>query len=234
MAEERRSGIYLRNTDGSDAVRLGDGFPEDLSPDGKWVLATPATGRDHWVLVPTGPGQPKALPPGPVIGRGEANFLPDGRQVVFGGREQARGWRIYLQDIASGTVRAISPERVVTTGLATVDGRAVLGSSGGRHFRYPVDGGEPVALPFLSADDQPLQWTADGRTLYVRRTGGWPPTVDRIDVATGRRTPWKTIQPADPVGVDGIFRILITPDGSTYCHDYLRFLSELFVVEGLT
>ena len=91
-----------------------------------------------------------------------------------------------------------------------------------------------MALPFLSADDEPLQWTADGRTLYVRRTGGWPPTVDRIDVATGRRTPWKTIQPADPVGVDGIFRILITPDGSTYCHDYLRILSELFVVEGLT
>ena len=28
--------------------------------------------------------------------------------------------------------------------------------------------------------------------------------------------------------------ILVTPDGSTYCHDYVRFLSELFVVEGLT
>ena len=41
--------IYLRGTDGSDAVRLGDGFPEDLSPDGKWVLATPAVSAalDH-------------------------------------------------------------------------------------------------------------------------------------------------------------------------------------------
>ena len=34
--------IYLRKTDGSDAIRLGDGFGEDLSPDGKWVLATQA------------------------------------------------------------------------------------------------------------------------------------------------------------------------------------------------
>ena len=25
----------------------------------------------------------------------------------------------------------------------------------------------------------------------------------------------------------------ITPDGQSYCHDYVRFLSELFVVEGL-
>ena len=40
-AEARRDAIYLRGTDGSDAVRLGDGFPEDLSPDGKWVLAAP-------------------------------------------------------------------------------------------------------------------------------------------------------------------------------------------------
>ena len=228
------SGIYLRNTDGSDAIRLADGFPEDLSPDGKWVLAAPAGRRTHWILVPTGPGQPRALPPGPVIARGEANFLPDGRHVVFGGREQERRWRVYVQDTTTGTVRAISPERVVTTGLATVDGRAVLGSSGGKHFKYPVDGGTPIALPFLSADDLPLQWTADGRTLYVWRTADWPPTVDRVDVASGHRSPWKTIQPADPVGVDNIIRILVTPDGRTYCHDYVRILSELFVVEGLT
>ena len=40
-AEAAAGSIYLRRTDGSDAVRLGDGFPEDLSPDGKWVLAAP-------------------------------------------------------------------------------------------------------------------------------------------------------------------------------------------------
>ena len=28
-------------------------------------------------------------------------------------------------------------------------------------------------------------------------------------------------------------RILVTPDGKSYCHDYVRILSELFVVEGL-
>ena len=41
-AEVQHGSIYLRGTDGSDAVRLGDGFPEDLSPDGKWVLAAPS------------------------------------------------------------------------------------------------------------------------------------------------------------------------------------------------
>ena len=36
----KKGSIYLRKTDGADAIRLGDGFGEDLSPDGKWVLAT--------------------------------------------------------------------------------------------------------------------------------------------------------------------------------------------------
>jgi hypothetical protein len=30
-----------------------------------------------------------------------------------------------------------------------------------------------------------------------------------------------------------VIRILVTPDGKTYCHDYIRMVSELFIVEGL-
>ena len=41
------------------------------------------------------------------------------------------------------------------------------------------------------------------------------------------------VSPADPVGIDDMSRIYVTPDGKAYCHDYLRWLSQLFVVEGL-
>jgi Tol biopolymer transport system component len=238
MAEMLKGGgpagsIYLRRTDGSAAVRLGDGFPEDLSSDGKWVLAAPVGTRQHWFILPTGPGSTRTLPPGPLVQRNEANFLPDGRRIVFGGREKDHGARIYIQDVQSGLLRAISPENVGTVGLATPDGRFVIGGTGGKRFLYPVDGGEPVPFHTIAAGDTELQWSSDGRRLYVLRGGAWPPVVDRIDIATGHREAWKTIQPADPVGVDGVFRILITPDGNAYCHDYVRFLSELFIVEGL-
>jgi hypothetical protein len=96
--------IYLRKTDGSDAVRRGDGFGDDLSPDGKWVLASPVPWRQHWILVPTGPGSPRILPPGPLVALGDARFLPNGRQIVFGGREKDRGARIYVQDIEVSAV----------------------------------------------------------------------------------------------------------------------------------
>lgn len=228
-----KGSIYLRKTDGSDAIRLGDGFGEDLSPDGKWVLATPVGTRHHWILMPTGPGSAITLPPGPLVGRGEANFLPDGRQIVFGGREKDRLWRIYVQDIDGGSIRAISPESVGTQGLATPDGRFVVGRTRNHVVKFAVDGGAAVPLTYLDRDDEPLQWSLDGSHLFVRRADAWPATVDRVNTATGDRGLWKTIQPADRVGIDAVFRILITPDGKAYCHDYVRVLSELSVVEGL-
>jgi hypothetical protein len=229
----KNGSIYVRKTDGSDAVRLGDGFGEDLSPDGKWVLTTQAGARQTWILLPTGAGSPRTLPAGPLAGRFEANFLPDGRQIVFGGVEKDRRGRIYLQDIESGSIRAISPEGVGTTALATPDSRYVIGWTGGRLFKYPVDGSAPVPLTYLKPDDRPLQWSRDASILYVWRTDTWPPVVDRVNTLTGVREPWRTVLPADPVGVDTVIRILVTPDGKTYCHDYIRMVSELFIVEGL-
>jgi eukaryotic-like serine/threonine-protein kinase len=239
MAETRRGSgaagsIYLRGTDGSDAVRLGDGYPEDLSPDGKWVLAAPVGTRTHWFLLPTGTGLPRTLPPGPLVERHEANFLPDGRRIVFGGRQKDHAPQIFVQDIESGLVRAISPEATGTNAVATPDGRFVIGTTmGAKRFLFPVDGGAPVPFSIMGSDDTELQWSSDGRFLYVRSFVTWPTVVDRIEISTGRREAWKTIQPADPAGVDIIVRIKVTPDGKAYCHDYTRFLSELFVVEGL-
>jgi eukaryotic-like serine/threonine-protein kinase len=232
---------YLRRTDGSDAVRLGDGFPEDLSPDGKSVLVAFRRGGVRLGILPTGAGSPRQLPPGSLDAIGEANFLPDGRAIAFAGREKGRSFRIYVQDLQGGAPRAISPEGVWTNALATPDGRFVWGRPLGRggiagtpttYVLYPVDEGPPRALPFETFGE-PLQWSPDGRFLYMYRGGSWPPVVDRVEVATGKRDAWRTVFPADPVGVENIARILITPDGKSYCHDYLRLLSKLFIVDGV-
>jgi hypothetical protein len=225
---------YLRRTDGSDAIRLGEGYPEDLSADGKSVLVGIRwTKPPQWVILPTGPGEPRPLPPGSFQSLLEANFLPDGKRIVFGAMEPGRSRRIYVQNLHDGALRPISPEGVRTDGLATPDGRFVLGSSEGRHMLYPVDEGAPRSVAFLAARDQPLQWSPDGRLLFVRRADAWPPVIDRVDVSTHQRQTWKVVSPVDPVGVEEMSRVYITPDGKSYCHDYLRWLSQLYVVEGL-
>ncbi len=51
----RNPAIYLRKTDGSPAVRLGDGNRPALSPDGKWVACIVNDGpQTQLTLLPTG------------------------------------------------------------------------------------------------------------------------------------------------------------------------------------
>ena len=65
------------------------------------------------------------------------------------------------------------------------------------------------------------------------RRGNLPVEIDRVEIATGRREPWKTLQPRDVVGIDRIFPIVLTPDGKSYCYTATRNLSDLFVVDGV-
>ena len=108
----------------------------------------------------------------------------------------------------------------------------MLGQTTDGVFKFAVDGSAPIPLTYLDPDDVPLQWSTDESLLFVGgrsvAAGGGPG-----EHGYGRPRAWKTIQPADPAGVDSIVRILITPDGKSYCHDYVRVLSELSIVEGL-
>jgi eukaryotic-like serine/threonine-protein kinase len=234
-----RRGVYTRSTDGSPAIRLGDGHPESLSPDGKWVLARApgaetAWGRE-WVLLPTGPGSPRFLPHGAITQLVNGAWLPDGRRIVFTAIENAQSARVYVQDVASGSMRPITPAGVhMPEKAATPDGKSVLVLLDGKWFLYPIDGGTPRPFSLLGAGDDPRQWSADGRFLYVARGGYAPPVaIERLDVTTGRREPWKTLVPSDPVGIERLESPVISPDGRGYCYSYARRHHELYVVEGL-
>jgi WD40 repeat protein len=48
--------VFVRKTDGSPAVRLGEGNGEALSPDGKLAISVPVTLPYRMILLPTGPG----------------------------------------------------------------------------------------------------------------------------------------------------------------------------------
>lgn len=98
----------------------------------------------------------------------------------------------------------------------------VLSVAGER--KTPVTGIQPRAVV--------VAWTADGKGLLVFERGTIPTQIVRVDVATGRREPWRTFASADPAGIRGIDTFEITPDGRLVAY-YQRVLSQLFLVEGL-
>jgi hypothetical protein len=78
----------------------------------------------------------------------------------------------------------------------------------------------------------PVRWAEDGRSLLVARGDGLPWVVERLDTASGRRTPVREIRAHDAAGLR-LSLFAITPDGRHYVHSYSRLLSDLFVVDGL-
>jgi len=230
--------VYLRKTDGSQPVRLGEGFCRALSPDGRWAITLPKNPAPQLVVLPTKAGQPIRLRNDGLdaftIVDSWANWLPDGKRIVFNGRGPGQQPRLFVQDVPDGKPMPISPEgvRLSMSTAVSPDGRSVfaMGTEGWR--LYALDGGNPRPIPSLAEGEQPVGWTAGGG-LYVIREGEAPPRIWSLDIQSGRRRLWKEIQLPDPEAQNYLERVIIAADGRWYLHSYIRWLADLFVIEGV-
>jgi Tol biopolymer transport system component len=228
----KTSSVYLRNIDGSPAVRLGDGQALALSPDGKSVLISFPGAADRFVLLPTGTGEPKTILLSGFEAIDVAAWLPDGKEFVFGGQEVGRRGQVYRLDTQGGKPRAISPEGVripfFMTGPVSPDGRWFFAARGtGKWFRFPMEGGEARPIQGLERGDFPIRWASD-RSFWVHRIGS--ADVWRLDAETGRKTPSGNKLKAE---FGAFLRVVMTPDGRAYAYSARRAHSILYIVEGL-
>ncbi len=233
--------VCIRKTDGSPVVRLGDGIPRALSPDGKWVIANLPKPGAPLALLPTGTGQPRDLPTGNLSQFGSVLWLPDSRRFVFGANEPGPSRRVFLQDIDGGAPRAVSPQGVAIPGFGlSADGKTLyLPGADGKPLAYPLEGGAAPApafphVDFASlADFQPISASGDGRFIFFRDVGKVPVSVYRVDVETGKKELMRELSPGDPAGLQGIGQIHLSADGRYYVYGYTRALSDLYAVDGL-
>ncbi|HWC65762.1 MAG TPA: WD40 repeat domain-containing serine/threonine protein kinase, partial [Thermoanaerobaculia bacterium] len=228
--DPRHWSVYLRKTDGSPAVRLGDGQAMALSPDGRRALAMTRTVPPQLVVYPTGPGEPIKIPGG-VSDYMMAVWLKDGRHILFEGVEPGHGPRCYIQSIDGTGLRAVTPEG---TGLPTPEPGAQppdggsFSTIGPDHIArvYSLEGGDPRPIPGIEPGEMPLKWSRDGKTVYVANVNKQPVRVFRLDVATGARSLWKEIMPSDPTGVQNLYGIQISPERDWYFYSCWRVLSD--------
>ena len=226
--------VYIRKTDGSPAVLLGEGGARALSPDGKWVIAVTQDSPTQLKLLTTGAGEPKQLT-NDSVNRGFAHWFPDGKRVLFSGDEPGKGVRLYVYDMASGKSQPVTPEGVNGTRFViSPDSQWVAGiGPDQKGYLYSVTGGEPRLINGLNPGEQPITFSSDGRSLYIYQPGELPARVDRLDLQTGERVRWRQLMPSDPAGVENIGPILLTPDAKNCVYGYHRMLADLYLVEGL-
>ena len=225
--------VYLRATDGSPAVYLGDGKAMYFSPDGRWVLATPRRDRAALLLLPVGAGESVTLPTGNIQVH-HAAWFPDGKHVCITGHEPGRPNRLYRYDIERREAKAFAEEGAGRAGNVSPDGRhAIGGAPSGGFALYPVDGGAARLLETLLPDERPVGWTSDGSGLWILKRGVIPAPVDRLDLKSERRELWGEIVPQSRSGVDGVNAVHLSPDGMHYAASYVQILAELYGVRGL-
>jgi hypothetical protein len=230
--------VCIRKMDGSPVVRLGEGQAIALSPDGRWALSTvPDSGQ--LTLLPTGAGEVRKIDTPGVVAFPLGGFLPDGKSIAFFGAEPGRASRLYVEDLGGGKPRAISPEGTRSSmghGVIPIspDGTLVAAwSPDGTNSLYPVNGGSPRKIPGLLPGDSVVRFTGDGAAIYARDKSDLPMRIFKVDLATGRREPWKELAPEDRAGAFQMYGAVLTPDGEAYAYGCSRLISDLFVVDGL-
>jgi WD40 repeat protein len=231
--------VYIRGTDGSDAIRLGEGRPLALSRDGQWALAVQDDASTQLVLLPTRTGDVRALPRGPIAEYLDwAAWSPDNRRIYLAGRDATDVRRTYVQAVDGGDPRPITREGFVGL-LLSPDGQTLATVDRyGEYYLYPVDGkSDPRPLPGYVDGDVLLQWSADPRYLFIREAGNLTLRIHRLDVSSGAREFWKELVPPDPTVLVDIGsdpgQVRITPDGKSYAFTYWTFEGELYVAQGM-
>ena len=233
-AQDLTYAVYVRNTDGTPAIRLGEGGAMALSPDQKWVIVAAPVSPAQLRLLPTGAGETQSLT-NDSINHQWARWFPDGKHFVFSGNESGRGVRLYTQDLSGGKPKPISPEGVDAQSFAvSPDGQQVVGiGPDQKGYLFPAAGGDPRPVNGMESGDMPISWSQDGRSIFLYRSGEVPAKVYRVEIEGGKRTVWKQIAPLDPTGVSTIGPILMTPDGNSYVYGFHRTLGDLYLVDGL-
>ena len=228
---------YLRETDGSPATRLTEGGSV-LSPDGRWAVSLIRGEPPKLVLVPAGAGESRPLPLGGITSTNWMEWSPDGRHVLFNGREGGAGFRVFRKDVTSPA----PPEALTPEGYAIPWGSQPVSPDGiqflavapeGRVVFIPSQGGDTAPVPGVEAGEEPIQWIDGGKAILVRQPGEVPARIWRVAVATGQRTFFRELTPPDLSGGTSITDVRFTPDLRSYAFDYWSLLSDLYLVEGL-
>ncbi len=157
---------YLRKTDGSSAVALGEGGSYGLSPDGRSVLVA-MVDPTRIGIAPVGPGEPRFIPHPEFDSFLWGNWFPDGKRILVAGSEKGHRTRLYVEGLDGSGRRAIAAEGTsMNTGSHAIspDGTLVAATANGRSCSFRSPAASPARCPACRR----VMCRADGRRTAAR------------------------------------------------------------------
>ncbi|MGH9443728.1 MAG: hypothetical protein ACRD16_15805, partial [Thermoanaerobaculia bacterium] len=224
--------VCLRRTDGSPAVRLGEGNALDLSSDGKSVLAAVFTTPPKLKIYPTGAGETRDISLSRFDSYTSGQFFHNDTRILLCGVRAGEGRRCYVVDARGGEPRPVTPEGT-SAGRISPDEVSVVAQSSAGYAIYPVAGGPAQPLPELTSEDSVTAWSHDGRSLLLNRLTLVPTRAERLDLGSRERTLIREVGPVDRSGVSEVSPVLFSADEKSYAYSDERQPGYLLVIEGV-
>jgi eukaryotic-like serine/threonine-protein kinase len=228
--------VLARETSGTPPQILGEGFAQDLSRDGRWVLAESSDGKALTIL-PTGPGAPRNVPLNG-LELGSARWL-DGTNrallVARGGSD--RGHRLYSIDLGGSGAIPLSEPGLFPWALAVSpdQGWAATIDATQRPMLHPLSGGKSVVLTDLKPGSVPARWASKDELWFARVEQATPGVIRlaRFDIRRGRTVEERAVSPTIDVGGGSIDGVQVTPDGKRIAFNQGRIVGYLYIVRGM-
>jgi serine/threonine protein kinase len=225
--------VMLRRTDGSPAIRLGEGADLGLSRDNQWVVSEVPSAPVKLMLYPTGAGTARRVDKGEFGGIVAASFLGDGSQLLICGNEPKHGVRCYIKPIAGGAMRAFTPEGI-SKAVASPDGQSIVALTSDHVYRqFGVRDGSSRDVPGLTQGDQVIRYSPDGKSLWIKRANTDRVHVEQIDLNTGVRTRLLPDFGNSRVGFLASPEVALADDPRNYAYMERESVSYLFELDRM-
>jgi Tol biopolymer transport system component/tRNA A-37 threonylcarbamoyl transferase component Bud32 len=222
--------VILRKTEGGSAARLGEGWPASFSADGKSLLAVVPSTPPRVIVYPTAAGSERQIDAGTLASITDAEWGPGDRSVLLCGNEPSKPLVCVERALDGGAGRPAGLKGL-RYGSVAPDGRRMLIEVPGQPLHLGTIGGDSARpIAGLSATDNVVRWSPDGRALWLRRRNSF--VVDRFDLETGRRD--KILDVPVPVtpAIVAFSSLVLADDPRVFAYSTNRASSALFLVQG--
>jgi hypothetical protein len=180
---EKTAGIWVRPLAGGDATRLGEGYPEKFSPDGRWVVGVtrPPSGLPELVLIPVEAGRIRRLPLRDAHVSAPSFAGPSTLLFVRTEKGRSEVWRIETDGTGGRSLGAegcdlpmASPSRGSFVCVAPGSSLFIhsMSDGSGRKLYQPADGQEIIFVRWNGAGDRIFAVTRDRRVLTLDSSTG--------------------------------------------------------------
>jgi hypothetical protein len=125
----------------------------------------------------------------------------------------------------------LTAEGVRATNISP-EGHFYIVSDPGKVLMVPVAGGTPKEIAGLENGESVVRWSGDQRYLFLRRIEGATAQIMRLEVATGHKEKWRTLQVPE-LGAEFLGPVALSADGRAFAAAFQHDLANLYLVTGL-